>query len=136
MLRRANKATAMNPPEFECLFTDNGYDINRVEPCDELKTINPELLLAAAVPIFIALGEERGFTELTVFGSVTRNQARTDSDIDLLYSAADHVSLFDVIRLKQLFEYIVDRSVDLISRGGLKPYDTDILTDERTLSGV
>lgn len=91
---------------------------------------HPEVLLEAAAPVLKALATERGFTDLAVFGSVARRQARQDSDIDLIVRSPAEASSFDLMELKLLFEQVLGREVDLIDYGGLKPtVDDDILRD-------
>jgi predicted nucleotidyltransferase len=93
----------------------------------ELDSVHPELLLGAATPILKALAAEHGYTRLAVFGSVARNQARPDSDIDLIVEAPAGTSSFDFIRFRQLIEQVLGREVDLVDYGGLKPrLDDDI----------
>ncbi len=74
-----------------------------------------------------ALAAAHGYTSLAVFGSVARRQARDDSDIDLLVGAPEGTSSFGFIRFKQLIERVLDREIDLVDYGGLKPgLDDDI----------
>lgn len=92
-----------------------------------LTDIHPELLLEAAAPALKALGAERGYGRLAVFGSVARKEARVDSDIDLLVEPPPGSSSFDFVEFKALLERVLDREVDLVSWGGLKPgLDDDI----------
>ena len=48
-----------------------------------------------------------------VFGSVVRDEARTDSDVDLLVEFDCPVGLFTFVRLKRYLEEILESSVDL-----------------------
>ncbi len=62
------------------------------------------------------LRERFGVTELALFGSTVRNEARPDSDVDIL---ADFVGECDWTMLdaaKQFLEQILNHSVDLVSR--------------------
>jgi len=55
--------------------------------------------------------------ELAIFGSALREDFNDSSDVDLLYTfqeTARH-SLFDVVKIKEEFEKLFGRSVDLIS---------------------
>src|SRR5512139_1054260 len=93
----------------------------------ELDSVHPEFLLEAAAPILRTLAAEHGYTRLAVFGSVARQQARPDSDIDLIVEAPAGTSSFDFIRFRQLIEQVLGREVDLVEYGGLKPkLDDDI----------
>lgn len=93
----------------------------------ELALVHPAVLMEAAAPVLKALAEENGYSQIAVFGSVARGDARDDSDIDLLVGAPPGTSSFAFIRFKQLIEQILGREVDLIPYGGLKPgLDDDI----------
>ena len=96
----------------------------------DLQGVHPEELLEAAAPVLTALGAERGYERLAVFGSVARREARQDSDIDLVVDAPEGTSSFEFVRFKQLVEQVLGREVDLISYGGLTPtMDDDIRRD-------
>ncbi len=63
-----------------------------------------------------------GVKSLMLFGSVARDEARTDSDIDLLVEFDRPVGLFTFVRLKRYLEEILESSVDLGTPDSLKPY--------------
>jgi uncharacterized protein len=63
-----------------------------------------------------------GVKSLMVFGSVARDEARTDSDVDLLVEFESPVGLLKFVRLKRYLEEILQRSVDLGTPNSLKPY--------------
>ncbi len=60
--------------------------------------------------------------ELAVFGSVLDENFNDDSDIDLLYTFQDNAehSLFSKVRIKEEFEKLFGRPVDLISRNAIE----------------
>ncbi|TXJ06846.1 MAG: ArsR family transcriptional regulator [Aeromicrobium sp.] len=99
----------------------------------ELGEVHPEVLLEAAAPILKALAADHGYMRLSVFGSVARRQARSDSDIDLIVEAPDGTSMFGFIRFKQLLEQVLGRQIDLIDYGGLKPRLDDDIRREAVL---
>lgn len=93
----------------------------------ELDEVHPEVLLEAGAPILKSLAADHGYTRLAVFGSIARNQALPDSDIDLIVQAPEGTSSFEFIRFRQLLEQVLGREIDLIDYGGLKPrLDNDI----------
>jgi len=57
-------------------------------------------------------------TELSLFGSVLRDDFRPDSDVDVLVTFAPDAqwSLFDAVEMEQELSTIFGRKVDLISR--------------------
>jgi len=64
-------------------------------------------------------------TEFSVFGSVLRDDFRSDSDIDVLVSIDPkaHIGLFQIIEMKLELEEMFKRPVDLVEKEGLKnPY--------------
>jgi predicted nucleotidyltransferase len=62
-----------------------------------------------------------------VVGSLARQEATPDSDIDLLVEVPEGTSTFGFLRFRQLIEKVLGREVDLVSYGGLKPgLDDDI----------
>ncbi|MDX2211948.1 MAG: nucleotidyltransferase family protein [Oculatellaceae cyanobacterium bins.114] len=63
-----------------------------------------------------------GVKSLMLFGSVARDEARTDSDVDLLVEFDRPVGLFAFVRLKRYLEEILESSVDLGTPDSLKPY--------------
>lgn len=55
-----------------------------------------------------------------VFGSIVRNEAKEDSDIDFLVEFKRDASLFDLIEIKLELEELLDNRVDVVSENGLK----------------
>jgi uncharacterized protein len=62
-----------------------------------------------------------GVKSLAIFGSVSRDQATPDSDIDLLVSFHDRPSFDRFMDLKFFLEDLLKRKVDLVTEGALKP---------------
>jgi len=60
--------------------------------------------------------------ELSLFGSVIRDDFRPDSDIDILVKFADHakITLFDLTDIKDELTKIFARKIDLISKKGIE----------------
>jgi predicted nucleotidyltransferase len=73
-------------------------------------------------------------TNLAVFGSVAKDQASADSDVDLLVDLLDGTSLFDRSELKSALEDLLLTRVDLIRRRNLKPAIKAIVEAEGSLS--
>ncbi|EDZ96051.1 DNA polymerase beta domain protein region [Limnospira maxima CS-328] len=55
-----------------------------------------------------------------IFGSVARDEAHINSDVDLLVEFDRPVGLFTFVRLKRYLEEILERSVDLGTPDSLK----------------
>lgn len=93
--------------------------------------VRPSELLAAGGSVLRQVAEQRGFTDLAVFGSAARGDDRPDSDIDLLVQPPAGADLFDMVHLEEALEAILGRGVDLVSYRGLDPQrDRDILRDK------
>jgi uncharacterized protein len=57
-------------------------------------------------------------TELSLFGSVLRDDFRPDSDVDVLvrFSPTNHWTIFDLLHMEEELRQIFGRSVDLVDR--------------------
>ena len=69
------------------------------------------------------LGEIRqrfGVESLALFGSVARDEARPDSDLDVLVTFKRTPGLFGFIELKQYLEQLMSCPVDLVTEKALK----------------
>ena len=76
-------------------------------------------VLMASEPEIRALGVAR----LALFGSVLRNQARPDSDVDLLVQFAPGAKTYDhFLALSELLELRLGRSVELVTTEALSPF--------------
>ena len=62
-----------------------------------------------------------GVRTLACFGSVARDEARPDSDIDLLVEFAGRPSFTRYMDLKFLLEDLLGRQVDLVTSKAIRP---------------
>lgn len=76
-----------------------------------------------------AIASRNKGVRVRVFGSVARGDEGPQSDIDFLVDFEKGSSLFDLLHIMQELEKLLGRSVDVVSRGGLKPRDQDILDE-------
>jgi uncharacterized protein len=62
--------------------------------------------------------------ELAVFGSAARGEMRPESDVDLLvdFKPEARVGLIQFARLNEELEQVIGRTVDLVTKTGLKPW--------------
>jgi predicted nucleotidyltransferase len=67
------------------------------------------------------LRKQYGVKSLALFGSVAREEAQPDSDVDLLVEFDRPVGLFAFIGLQQYLEAQLGRKVDLGTLRSLKP---------------
>jgi len=67
------------------------------------------------------LVDRYNISSLSVFGSVARDDARQDSDVDILVEFSRPVGLFQFIELQQRLEDLLGCKVDLGTLRSLKP---------------
>ena len=87
--------------------------------------------------IIIRLSRKYRIKELSFFGSILREDFGETSDIDVLVEFEDdnEYSLFDLFRIKEEFEKVLGRKVDLIEKESLRnPYRREnILKNSRVV---
>ena len=71
-----------------------------------------------------------GVRSLAVFGSVARDEARPESDVDILVEFGEPVGLFEVVRLQTHLQELLGRQVDLVTRDALRPTMRDQILNE------
>lgn len=69
----------------------------------------------------LRVAEAAGASNVRVFGSRARGDARPDSDLDLLMTFARGTTLFDLARLKRTLEERLGIRVDILTEGSLHP---------------
>jgi len=69
----------------------------------------------------IELARARGASRVRVFGSVARGDATEVSDVDFLVDLAPDRSLFDLGGLLMDLQDLLQRNVDVVTEGGLRP---------------
>jgi predicted nucleotidyltransferase len=75
--------------------------------------------------------------ELSLFGSVLRDDFRPDSDVDMLVTFAPGArwSLFDMVRMQEELAAILGREVDLVERKAVEQSD-NYIRRKRILSSL
>lgn len=78
--------------------------------------------------------KERGATSLYLFGSTARNQATSESDLDLFldYDPRSKFNAFDLVAAKRLLQQGMGVEVDLTTRNGLHPLIRKKIESEAT----
>ena len=66
--------------------------------------------------------QELGVKSLELFGSVARDEAHPDSDIDFLVEFAIEASLFDLFRVRHYLEDLLGCNVDLGTTDALREH--------------
>jgi predicted nucleotidyltransferase len=64
----------------------------------------------------------RGVRRAAIFGSVSRGEARADSDLDVLIEIDDpsHLTVFDLVRIKRTVAELFPGRVDVVNAADLK----------------
>jgi len=70
---------------------------------------------------------------LRLFGSFARDQARADSDVDLLVEFDSSKSLWDLVRIEREFSEQLGRKVDLLTPRSVSPHLRDRILAEAKL---
>ena len=65
--------------------------------------------------------EQLGVKSLALFGSLVRNEAGPESDVDLLVEFEGRATFDRYMELKSLLEEALGRRVDLVTQRALKP---------------
>ncbi len=73
----------------------------------------------------VAVAARHGASNVRVFGSVAREEARPESDVDLLVDFAPRASLLDQVALLQELEDLLVARVDVVSAKALHWYIRD-----------
>jgi predicted nucleotidyltransferase len=76
------------------------------------------------------LGQHYGISNIRVFGSVARGQARADSDVDLLVDYVPGQSGFAFVRFCREAEALLGRRVDVTTERSLHPLIRDRVVAE------
>lgn len=76
------------------------------------------------------LSSRFGVRSLSLFGSVARDEARPDSDVDLLVEFLETPGLSEYMDLKLWLEEQLGRHVDLVMHGALKPWARPVVEAE------
>jgi uncharacterized protein len=70
----------------------------------------------------LRIAATHGAQNVRVFGSVSRGEAGSKSDLDLLVKLESGRSLLDLIAIKQELEDLLGREVDVVTEDGVSPY--------------
>jgi uncharacterized protein len=74
----------------------------------------------------------RGVAHAALFGSRARDDARPDSDTDIMIEIDPEapVGVYEYVRIKEYIANLFDGQVDVVDREGLKPYVRPAVTSE------
>ena len=79
---------------------------------------------------------QQGAVKVGVFGSYARNEARADSDLDLMAWFEEQQSLLGMIRIERELSELLGIKVDLLTEQAVSPYLIDRIRKElKVISG-
>ncbi len=81
-------------------------------------------------PAIIELCEKYHASNIKVFGSVAHNEAKSQSDIDLLVDFPSYISALDFVALQRELSVLLDCKVDLIISDSIHPYIKEKVLNE------
>jgi hypothetical protein len=70
----------------------------------------------------VGIAQRHGATNVRVFGSRARGEARLNSDFDILVTVGEHTSLLDLIAIKQDLEDLLSATVHVVTEDAISPY--------------
>lgn len=98
------------------LFSKN--ECSRDIVLKQLKKIKPELI------------KKYGVIKIGIFGSFARNEARKDSDIDIVYEI-ENINGFSIVHIKEELENYFNKSIDIVRyRENMNPYLKERINSE------
>ncbi len=68
------------------------------------------------------IATKHGAMDVRLFGSMARNTANKNSDIDLLVRFGTKATLLTVIGFQQAVEEALGKKVDVVEEGGISPF--------------
>lgn len=74
--------------------------------------------------------KQLGVKSLSLFGSVARNEATQNSDVDLLVELERPAGFFKVSRIERYLEEVLGRSVDLGTEAALREHYRQTITKD------
>jgi hypothetical protein len=81
-------------------------------------------------PQILELAKKYGVTDIRVFGSVARGDARADSDVDFLVKRLPKTDIMDIGGFYAGVEDLLHHKIDVVSEGALSHRMKDIVINE------
>ncbi len=102
----------------------------QIPPPTNRISMNPVKLVKDKREEILRISAAHGAKNVRVFGSVARNEAGDDSDIDFLVDLEPGRSLLDLGGLLVDLEHLLTRRVDIVTEQGLHWYLRDKIINE------
>ena len=78
----------------------------------------------------LELAEVFNVSNIFIFGSYAKDMQTPESDIDILVETTKPIGLFKFVNLKQYFENLLGKKIDLGTPNGLKPLIKNTILSE------
>ena len=78
----------------------------------------------------VSFMQQHGAEKIGVFGSYARNEARADSDLDLMVWFKEQKSLLGMIRIERELSELLGVKIDLLTEQAVSPYLIDRIRQE------
>ena len=88
--------------------------------------MEPQKLFEKLVKILL----KHGTKKIAVFGSYARDDAKPESDIDLLVEFSERKSLLDLVGIEQELSDALGVKADLLTEKSIRPYLIDLIKSE------
>lgn len=75
--------------------------------------------------LILPVAKRNALDSISLFGSYARNEARPESDVDLLIDGGNYNGLFGFMDIKEQFEEALKKKVDLVSKAALEENKTE-----------
>lgn len=81
--------------------------------------------------ILIPICQKYQVANISLFGSMARGEATSDSDIDLIVAFYGKMTLFRLAGMKRELTSVLGREVDIVPEGAISPYLIDRVNREK-----
>ena len=78
----------------------------------------------------LAIAQRYGAQRIQLFGSSARGESGRESDVDFLIELEPGRTLLDIIAMKQDLEDLLQRKVDVLTKGAVSPYLRDEIVSQ------
>ena len=139
LLKLNTKTDADVIGKLECVGNKQGYIKNLIRT--SLRNNNGPLSMDSIKLLVIPVAIRNGLDGVSIFGSYARDEAKAESDVDLMIYGGHYKGLFEFLIIKEQFEAALGKTVDLISRNALdedlsvagRLFKENVIKDERVV---
>jgi predicted nucleotidyltransferase len=78
----------------------------------------------------VSILERYGAKKIAIFGSYARDEAKPESDIDILVDFSERKSLLDLVGIEQELSDVLGLKADLVTEKSISPYLIDKIKRE------